>query len=128
MRRSMPPLLFRTKYDVFEEHHARLRDRPDPEAAARRFDRRLRHAKFINSVRVGFYVVAYFSLVATALVFLLQFVDALTLLRDVVRFAGSVSSTMAVLAIAGVLVCGRYLNLADVELYFFSMESRMTRP
>lgn len=122
----MPPLLFRTKYDVFEDHHARLRDAPDPAAADRRFRRRLRHAKTVNGIRLGLYVVAYFSLAATALTFLIQFVGGPGVLGEAVRVAGSVSSTMAIVAIAGVFACGRYLGLADVELYFFSMESRMS--
>lgn len=125
MRRSMPPLLFRAKYDVFEDHHARLRDDPDPAAAGRRFGRRLRQAKVVNRVRAGLYAVVYFSLVATALVFLLRFLDVLVALRDALELAASVSSSIAILAVAGVFVCGRYLGLADVELYFYSMESRM---
>lgn len=122
----MPPLWFRAKYDVFEGHHARLRDAPDPAAADRRFRRRLQHAKTVNHVRLGLYVVAYFGLAATGLAFLIQFVGGPGVLGEAVRVAGSVSSTMAVVAIAGVLVCGRYLGLVDVELHFFSIESRMT--
>lgn len=127
MRPSMPPLMFRAKYDVFEDHHARLRDDPDPDAAARRFSRRLRQAKVVNRIRVGLYVLAYFSLTTTALVFLIQFVGGSGVLQHAVRLAGSVSSTLAIVAIAGVVVCSRYLGLADVELYFFSAESRLAR-
>lgn len=120
----MTLLLFQAKYDLFEDLHARVRDAPDPERAERHFARHLKTAKVVNRVRAGLYAVLYFGLIATAFVFLLDFLDEGGLVQQAIRTVAGITSSVTIVAAAGILGCGRYLNLADVRLYFLSVESR----
>jgi hypothetical protein len=121
-------LLLKPKYQLYETHHRRLRQAPEPEHAAGRFDARLVKAGRVNTARIGFYAVAYFAAVAAVLSFLVKDVAGTTTLSEAVQLLAGLTSSVTILAFGGVLVCNRYLALADVELGFYSAESRMRPP
>ena len=124
----MMRLLLRSKYDVFERHHERLRRGPDPIQARVAFRNRLIACRRVNRIRVALYGVVYFAVAAAVVGFLLQRVPESQNLRSILDLVAGVASSLTILAFAGILAANRFLNLADIELHYYSAEARLERP
>jgi uncharacterized membrane protein (DUF485 family) len=125
--RGMPDI-FRPKWRLFLDGHTRLHTRPDPALAETKFQRRVQRSARITMLRTACFVMIYFSFVAAGVGFLL---DYLTLVPEIGRVLGilkTVASSVTVVFIAGVFVCNRYLSYLEVEMLFYSMETRLPAP
>lgn len=123
MRRR--PFLLRPKHELYRLHHERLSTRPDPERASEKFKERLAFMRRIHATRIASYVGLYFATAATVATFLLRFIDDPLGVGPLLDVVSGVASSMTALFFLGVLLTSRVLAWIEVELQFYSQESRM---
>lgn len=117
------PRILQPRWKLYAQHHERLALRPDPLAAERKFLRRLDSSRRVGMVRGAFFGGLYFSAIAAALGFVLDsFNVAAQPLLDLLR---TLFSSLTVFFLLGIFVCTRYLGHYEVDLAFYSAESRM---
>lgn len=120
------PFLLQPKHELYRRHHERLTTRPDPVKARERFEQRLALMRRFHGVRVVAYVGLYFATIAVGLGFLLKVVgDPYGIGRFLDLLVGLSSSLTAIL-LAAILLATRMLSWIEVELRFYSEETRMT--
>ena len=119
--------LVKPKLDRFRRHDLRLREAPDPAAAREKFEQRLREGRRVTAVRTACFVGLYLSAAIAAVAAILRRVpvaptDALTQMLQIVA---AISSSMTALFVIGIFVTTRVLGFIEVDLHFYSQESRM---
>ncbi|MBI2077134.1 MAG: hypothetical protein HYT80_02010 [Euryarchaeota archaeon] len=117
-------LILEPKHALFVRHHERLRTRPDPRAAEAGFHRRLRQMRQAHGIRLGCYVGLYFTVVAAVVGVALARLPAMSDLRSALEFVAGLSSSLTLLFLGGVFLANRFEGLAEIELHFYSQESR----
>lgn len=120
------PYLLTSKYELFRSHYERLQKDPEPGAASSLFEARLHTARRLQKVRLTFLAGIYFSIVLAVAAVALR-AAGLAWVSDMLTPVGGTLSGLAVFFIVGALLAARALSLVDVELYFYAMESLVSR-
>jgi hypothetical protein len=121
------PAILQNRYALFAEHDRRLRESPNPEAAAGKFHRRVRRAKRATALRLAFFIGLYFSIVAASVSFIARQAGMLAELEFLMTLLAPIASSLAFAFVAGIFLINRYLNLLEVDLYYYSAEQRLAR-
>jgi cytochrome bd-type quinol oxidase subunit 1 len=120
--------LLKPRWDLIRRHHARLQKRPDPARARRMFRRRIKDAKRLQRLRVLAWAGVYFSVIMTIVGTVLALIGRVPWLEEALGAAGGIASSLTLLFVAAVFLISRILNYVEVDLYFYSAESRMKLP
>jgi hypothetical protein len=117
------PRILQPKWKLYLRHHERLATRPDPVAAQRKFARRIGASRRVGLTRTLFFAGLYFSFIAASLGFVLDYFNVGA--GRVLELLQAVASSMTVVFLAGIFVCTRYLNYLEVDLQYYSAETRL---
>jgi uncharacterized membrane protein (DUF485 family) len=120
------PRILQPKWKLFLKHHERIVTRPDPLAAKGKFMRRVAASKRVGLVRTGFFIGLYFSFIAAALGFVLDWLNVAA--SSLLALLQAVFSSLTVVFIAGIFICSRYLSYLEIDLHYYSAEARLTHP
>lgn len=113
------------KHELFRRHHERLSSRPDPALASRRFEQRLAFMQKVHGFRIAFFVALYFASATTAAGFLLRAVGDPFGIGAILGLLVSITSSLTALFLLGVLVTTRIVSWTEVELHYYSQETRL---
>jgi hypothetical protein len=117
--------LLQPKYKLFLRHDERLRTRPQPVVARRKFKVRLRESARMQKIRLACLIGIYLTTITTIMAVVLQAIPGLGGFAKMVQILGGFSSTFAALFLLGAFLSNRALNYLEVDLYFYSQESRI---
>lgn len=119
------PYLLRPRWQMFREHHERLRVTPDPALAHEKFNRRLGLSMKVSMVRLVLYVGLYLSAIVAGLSFALDYVRLLPDLNRGMGLVEATSSSLGVAFVLGIVTTGRLLRQLELDMTFFSAETRI---
>lgn len=120
--------LLKPRWEIFRRHDLRLRTNPDPVLARQMFDQRLKDAKRVQKLRLACFIGIYFSVISATIGTVVAFFGRVPWLENALVAIGGIAGALTIVFIAGVFASTRALNYIEVDLYFYSEESRHGRP
>jgi len=91
------------------------------------FKNRLKDAKRFQKIRVACFIGIYFALISASIGTVVALFGRVPWLETALVAIGSIAAGLTAVFIAGVFVSTRALNYIEVDLYFYSDESRQPR-
>lgn len=92
------------------------------------FKKRLKDAKRFQKIRLACFIGIYFSVIASAVGGIVAFFAEVKGLENALGMIQSLIGTFLFVFLGGVFASTRALNYIEVDLYFYSGESRQGRP
>ena len=92
------------------------------------FQRRLKQARQVHNVRVACYVGLYFAFAAATVGVILARLPALEKVRSLTELVAGLASSLTIAFLVGVFLTNRFQGLVEIELHYYSEESRMKPP
>ena len=119
------PYFFRPRWQLFREHHHRLRETPDPGRAHERFERRLGLSMKVSMFRIVCYVGLYLSALVAGVSLVLDSLRLLPELNRGMNVLEATSSSLGLTFVLAILAAGRLLRQLELDMTFLSAESRI---
>lgn len=117
--------MLKPRWMLIQEHHERLQTTPKPMQAAASFKQGARRSMRLSVVRIICFVGSYLAAGLAALSVLLDFFPTPPSLTRGLDALQATSSSLTVLFVVGVLVSGRLLRHLEMDLVFYSAETRL---
>lgn len=92
------------------------------------FTKRLKDAKRFQKIRLACFIGIYFSVISATIGTVVAFFGRVPWLEHALVAIGGVAGALTLVFLGGVFASTRALNYIEVDLYFYSDESRQGRP
>lgn len=91
------------------------------------FKKRLKDARRFQKIRLACFIGIYFSVISGFLGAIVALLGNVSWLENAIAAIGTIAASMTIIFLAGVFVTTRALSYIEIDLYYYSDESRQAR-